>query len=121
MNGNTYKVYYKTRDTKDSETVEILAEFACDKDRYMYEIEKAIKNRLSFTASDSGCCNDTGGSDYWVAIYIWQHARGIASAISRSGGADEILESLMRALSDDELDDNAKFIARMLDFDFESE
>lgn len=36
-------------------------------------------------------------------------------------GADEILESLMRSLSDDVLDDNAEFIARMFDFDFESE
>ena len=33
----------------------------------------------------------------------------------------EILDSLMRSLSDGELDDNADFIARMLDFDFESE
>lgn len=36
-------------------------------------------------------------------------------------GAGEILDSLMRSLSDGELDDNADFIARMLDFDFESE
>lgn len=36
-------------------------------------------------------------------------------------GADEILDALMRSLSDGELDDNADFIARMLDFDFESE
>lgn len=36
-------------------------------------------------------------------------------------GVDEILESILRSLSDVELDDNAAFIARMLDFDFESE
>lgn len=35
-------------------------------------------------------------------------------------GADEILGALMRSLSDDELNDNAEFIARMFDFDFES-
>lgn len=33
----------------------------------------------------------------------------------------KFLESLIRSLSDDALDDNAEFIARMLDFDFESE
>lgn len=71
MTGNTYKVYYKTRDEKCSESIETLVEFECDEGRYMYEIEKAIKNRLSFTASDSVCCNETGGRDYWVSIYIW--------------------------------------------------
>lgn len=71
MNGNTYKVYYKTHDEKDSGRIETLVEFACNEDRYMYEIEKAIKNRLSFTASDSVCFNGEGGRDYWVTIYIW--------------------------------------------------
>ena len=41
-------------------------------------------------------------------------------ALCEAFGPDEILEELMRALSDDELDDNAEFIARMLGFDFES-
>lgn len=71
MNGNTYKVYYKTNDPQDRGTIETLAEFECDQDRYMYEISKAVKNRLSFTASDSVFCNETGGRDYWVTIYIW--------------------------------------------------
>lgn len=70
MSGNTYKVYYKTNDAQ-GDVIETLAEFECNKERYMYEIEKAIKNRLSFTASDSVCCNDTGCRDYWVSIYIW--------------------------------------------------
>ena len=43
------------------------------------------------------------------------------AALREEFGADEILESLMRSLSDEALDDNAEFIARMLDFDFESE
>lgn len=68
---NTYKVYYKTCDAAGSECIETLAEFECDKERYMSEIEKAIKNHLSFTASDSVCCNEFGGRDYWVSIYIW--------------------------------------------------
>lgn len=42
------------------------------------------------------------------------------AALSDEFGVDEIFWLLMRSLSDDELDDNAEFIARMLDFDFES-
>lgn len=68
---NTYKVYYKTYDKKGSECIETISEFVCDKERYTYEIEKAINNRLSFTASDSICCNDNGGRDYWMSVYIW--------------------------------------------------
>lgn len=36
-------------------------------------------------------------------------------------GAEYVLDSLMRSLSDDELAYSADFIARMIDFDFESE
>lgn len=39
--------------------------------------------------------------------------------LSDEFGADYILDSLIRSLSDGELDDSADFIARMLDFDFE--
>lgn len=68
---NTYRVSYKTHDEAGSESIETIAEFGCDKKRYMYEIEKAVKNRLSFTASDSICCNEFGGRDYWMSVYIW--------------------------------------------------
>lgn len=68
---NTYKVYFKTSDKKGSEYVETLAEFECDRERYMYEIEKAIKNGLTFTASDAVYGNDNGGRNYFVCIYIW--------------------------------------------------
>lgn len=70
-NNNTYRVYYKTHDEKGSESIETLVEFDCSQARYMYEIEKAVKNHLSFTASDSVCRNEIGGWGYWVTIYIW--------------------------------------------------
>lgn len=70
-NNNTYRVYYKTRTEKGSESIETLVEFDCSQARYMYEIEKAVKNHLSYTASDSVFCNENGGRDYWVTVYIW--------------------------------------------------
>jgi hypothetical protein len=68
---NTYKVYIKSNTVKGSEDVKTLVEFECDKDRYMYEIEKAIRNGLPFTASDTVYGNDNGGRNYFVSIYIW--------------------------------------------------
>lgn len=67
---NTYKVFYKTA-AAGSGCIETLAEFTCDKERYMHEIEKAMKNHVSFTASDSVFCNEFGGRDYWMSVYIW--------------------------------------------------
>lgn len=66
---NMYKVYYKTTDKAGA--IETLAEFECDRERYMYEIDKAIKNALTFTASDTVYGNDNGGRKYFVSINIW--------------------------------------------------
>lgn len=68
---DTYKVYIKTTDKANSEDVETLVEFECDRARYEYEIEKALKNGLSFTASNTVYDNDRGGKNYFVIIYIW--------------------------------------------------
>lgn len=68
---NTYKVFYKTTNNKDSSYIETLTEFECDRERYMYEVEKAIKHGLVFTASDGAYNNENGGRNYFVSIYIW--------------------------------------------------
>lgn len=68
---NTYKVFYKTTNKKDSSYIETIAEFECDMERYMYEVEKALKNGLVFTASDCAYNNEKGGRNYFVSIYIW--------------------------------------------------
>lgn len=68
---NTYKVYYKTVATEGSRDVISVGEFECDKARYMYEIDKALKNGLPFTATDATYKNENGGRDYFVSIYIW--------------------------------------------------
>lgn len=68
---NTYKVCFKTNAVKGSTDVKTIAEFECDKERYMYEIETAINNGLPFTASDGAYGNHNGGRNYFVSIYIW--------------------------------------------------
>lgn len=68
---NTYKVCIKSIEKPDSVDVKTLVEFDCDKERYMYEIEKAVKNSLSFAATDSVCLNETGGKNYCLSIYFW--------------------------------------------------
>ncbi len=68
---NTYKVYFKSTAVKGSADVVPLVEFDCDRERYMYEIEKAIRNALPFTATDTMYGNENGGRNYFVSIYIW--------------------------------------------------
>ena len=67
---NTYRVYIMSTEKPGSEDIKTLVEFECDKERYKYEIKKAIKNSLPFTATDSIFSNKTGGRDYLVSIYI---------------------------------------------------
>lgn len=68
---STYKVYYKTDTGARSGAFETLAEFECDKARYLHEIDKAIKNGLSFSATDSLLANWDSSKVYELTIYIW--------------------------------------------------
>lgn len=68
---NTYKVYYKTDTDARSGAFEPLAEFECDEARYLHEIDKAIKNGLSFSAGDNMLVNEYGGTIYQLFIYIY--------------------------------------------------
>lgn len=71
---NTYTVQFKGDECVEDGAVcvesETLASFDCDKERYISVMGAAIKNELSFTASDGVFKSETGGRHYWLAIYI---------------------------------------------------
>lgn len=67
----TYKVYYKTSSDALKGELETLAEFECSKERYLYEIDKAMRNGLSFSATDSLLVNAGCSTVYELTIYVW--------------------------------------------------
>lgn len=71
---NTYSVRFKGEKHRDNTVgveFETLSSFACDRERYMSIVGAAIRNGLSFTASDGAFKNDNGGRDYCLSVYIW--------------------------------------------------
>lgn len=68
---NTYKVYYKTDTGERSGAFEPLAEFECNKERYLHEIDKAISNGLSFSAYDNLLAMEDSGKTYKLFIYFY--------------------------------------------------
>ena len=72
---NTYTVQFKGEGQGEDGAacipLELLTSFDCDKERYISVIGAAIKNGLSFTASDGVINNENGGRHYWVSLYIW--------------------------------------------------
>ena len=71
---NTYTVQFKGEGHGDNGAVgvalETLASFDCDRGRYMSVFGAAVKNGLSFTASDGVFKNEIGGRHYWLSVYI---------------------------------------------------
>lgn len=66
---SNYRVKYKL--SMDDGSFETLAEFDCDKVRYLHEIDIAIRKNLSFSAVDSLLTNGDGNKVYGLTIYIW--------------------------------------------------
>lgn len=68
MDTNTYKVFYDAL----SDTGEILTicQFEYDYERFLCEIEKALKSSLSLTVTDGLYDNDKGGIEYLVTIHF---------------------------------------------------
>ena len=67
---NNYKVLYKTSSELDWTQLDVVAEFDCDEDRYMYELSKALKNGLPIRADNSYYRNDDGSRDYTLTIFF---------------------------------------------------
>lgn len=71
---NTYTVQFKGEGHNEDGAVgvplETFASFDCSKERYMSVFGAAIKNGLSFTASDGVFKNANGGRHYFVSVYI---------------------------------------------------
>lgn len=69
MDTTTYKVFY---DAMVPDTGKILAicQFECDYERFLCEIEKALKAGLRLTVTDALYGNDKGGIEYLVTIYF---------------------------------------------------
>lgn len=72
---NVYEVAYKTVSEPKSCDVVTVGEFECDRERYLFELKKAMKNGLQITATDSLLLCPNGekadGTRYILSIYIW--------------------------------------------------
>lgn len=71
---NTYTVNFKGEGLESgcaTAKIETLASFDCSKERYMYVIDRAIKNGLAFAADDGIFKNENGGRHYYVNVYIY--------------------------------------------------
>ena len=71
---NTYTVQFKGEGPAKAGAVgvefETLTSFDCDRERYMSVVGAAIRNGLSFTATDGILKNENGGRHYFVSVYI---------------------------------------------------
>lgn len=72
MDTNTYTVFYDVMLSDTGETLTI-CQFECDYERFLCEIEKALKAGLSLTVTDALYENDKGGIEYLVTIHFGLH------------------------------------------------